>query len=57
MSVTLAPPSEIDTMPVEEIDPRHRPADGNCPMCGSSSTYQTGGGRWGCTQCGSTWSE
>ncbi|MFF2118782.1 hypothetical protein [Kitasatospora sp. NPDC058184] len=26
-----------------------------CPMCGSGATYQTMDGRWGCTQCGSTW--
>ncbi|SDT62620.1 Transposase zinc-ribbon domain-containing protein [Streptomyces sp. TLI_053] len=27
-----------------------------CPVCGSSATYQTLEGRWGCTSCGSTWS-
>ncbi|MFE4974232.1 hypothetical protein ACFRAR_19245 [Kitasatospora sp. NPDC056651] len=27
----------------------------SCPMCGSGATYQTMDGRWGCTQCGSTW--
>ncbi|MER7705571.1 hypothetical protein ABTX81_22100 [Kitasatospora sp. NPDC097605] len=27
-----------------------------CPVCGSASTFQTMDGRWGCTQCGSTWS-
>lgn len=27
----------------------------SCPMCGSGATYQTQDGRWGCTQCGSTW--
>jgi len=27
-----------------------------CPVCGSGSTYQTQDGRWGCTQCHSTWS-
>ncbi|MET8543549.1 transposase [Kitasatospora sp. NPDC004799] len=26
-----------------------------CPVCGSSATYQTMDGRWGCTSCGSTW--
>ncbi|MEU3568433.1 hypothetical protein AB0E96_08395 [Kitasatospora sp. NPDC036755] len=26
-----------------------------CPVCGSGSTYQTMDGRWGCTQCGSSW--
>ncbi|MFE6056595.1 hypothetical protein ACFQ6N_38135 [Kitasatospora sp. NPDC056446] len=26
-----------------------------CPVCGSSATYQTMDGRWGCTACGSTW--
>jgi hypothetical protein len=24
-------------------------------VCGSGATYQTSDGRWGCTQCGSTW--
>jgi large subunit ribosomal protein L37Ae len=27
----------------------------SCPVCGSGSTYQTMDGRWGCTQCGSSW--
>jgi ribosomal protein L37AE/L43A len=35
----------------EDTEPR----DGACPACGSSATYQTMDGRWGCTQCGSTW--
>ncbi|WP_030057943.1 MULTISPECIES: hypothetical protein [Streptomyces] len=30
-------------------------AAGVCPVCGSSATYQTMDGRWGCTSCGSTW--
>jgi ribosomal protein S27AE len=33
----------------------HTPSARSCPMCGSSATYQTPDGRWGCTQCGSTW--
>lgn len=31
------------------------PRNMSCPMCGSGSTYQTMDGRWGCTQCGSSW--
>jgi ribosomal protein S27AE len=31
------------------------PACRACPVCGSSNTYQTMEGRWGCLQCGSTW--
>ena len=58
-AITLEPPT---THPVR-IDPGTmpepgvlQPTDGNCPMCGSSSTYQTIDGRWGCVQCGSSWS-
>lgn len=58
-AILLEPPTRTDapaTMPDEHHHPDHTPRDGNCPMCGSSSTYQTGDGRWGCVQCGSTWS-
>lgn len=38
-------------VPDDDIEAR----DGICPVCGSGNTYQTMDGRWGCTQCGSTW--
>jgi len=45
-------PSE-DSGIVPEQD--HTPSARSCPVCGSGATYQTSDGRWGCTQCGSTW--
>ncbi|WP_405007775.1 hypothetical protein OHV13_30240 [Kitasatospora purpeofusca] len=54
--------------PVAEIRPTSAPVPSTlperdreagaraCPVCGSGSTYQMMDGRWGCTQCGSTWS-
>ena len=40
------------TMPEPDV---LQPTAANCPVCGSSSTYQMMSGRWGCVQCGSTW--
>jgi ribosomal protein L37AE/L43A len=58
MSVILLEPPTTTTIPAtmpDEDQPDHQCRDMNCPVCGSSSTYQTGGGRWGCVQCGSSW--
>lgn len=44
---------DLDVGIVHEQD--NAPACRSCPVCGSSSTYQTMDGRWGCLQCGSTW--
>lgn len=51
--ILLEPPSVPATMPNEHD---HEARNMTCPMCGSSSTYQTSDGRWGCVQCGSSWS-
>jgi ribosomal protein S27AE len=59
MSVILLEPATTEPIPAtipDEDQPDHQCRDGSCPMCGSSSTYQTADGRWGCVQCGSTWS-
>lgn len=56
-AILLEPPTHTDapaTMPDEKHD--HDARGATCPMCGSSSTYQTADGRWGCVQCGSSWS-
>jgi ribosomal protein L37AE/L43A len=37
------------------VQQEHAPSAVTCPVCGSSSTYQTAEGRWGCVQCGSSW--
>lgn len=57
-TIQLEPATAPDapaTMPEQE-PPDHQARDGSCPMCGSSSTYQTADGRWGCVSCGSSWS-
>lgn len=54
-AILLEPPTHTDspaTMPNQD----HEARDGMCPACGSSSTYQTMEGRWGCVSCGATWS-
>lgn len=49
--VATEPEPAILILPDEDDGPACR----ICPVCGSSSTYQTMDGRWGCTQCGSSW--
>jgi large subunit ribosomal protein L37Ae len=44
-----------DTPQPGNVPNSNQPAAMACPMCGSGATYQTMDGRWGCTQCGSTW--
>lgn len=44
-------PNPPGTLPERDLGACAR----TCPVCGSSSTYQTMDGRWGCVQCGSTW--
>jgi ribosomal protein S27AE len=54
-AILLEPTTHVPapaTMPDEDTEIR----DVSCPVCGSGSTYQTSDGRWGCVQCGSTWS-
>lgn len=46
-------PADPATIPSED-QPDRECRDMNCPVCGSSSTYQTSG-RWGCVQCGASW--
>lgn len=55
-AILLEPPTRTSvpaTMPNQDD---HEARDGMCPACGSSSTYQTMDGRWGCVSCGATWS-
>ncbi|MFG2905237.1 hypothetical protein ACGF13_09265 [Kitasatospora sp. NPDC048286] len=44
-----------DPQPGTVLDSDRIAAAMACPVCGSGATYQTMDGRWGCTQCGSTW--
>ncbi|MBF9072057.1 eL43 family ribosomal protein [Streptacidiphilus fuscans] len=55
-AILLEPPTvrhAPTTMPDKDD---HEARDMSCPACGSSATYQVMSGRWGCTNCGATWS-
>lgn len=56
MATILLDPPTTDTVPATIPDQDHEARDGMCPACGSSSTYQTMEGKWGCCTCGATWS-
>lgn len=55
-TILLEPPTRTHA-PATILDEEHdrELRDMSCPVCGSGMTYQLGGGRWGCTQCGSSW--
>ncbi|MFE5581182.1 hypothetical protein [Kitasatospora sp. NPDC056531] len=61
MSAILLSESIVETRSCDTLAPStllerdDEPSARACPVCGSSATYQTMNGRWGCTVCVATW--